>query len=47
MEVYSKNQIMKQKIEELARTIVEKNKKISGLQDKYERQVKKTKDLEK
>jgi len=45
VEVYSKNQLMKQKIEELARTIVEKNRKIAQIQDKYDRQVAKTQQL--
>lgn len=47
VEVYSKNQLMKQKIEELAKTIVEKNKKIAMVQEKYDRQVARTKELEK
>ena len=47
MEVYSKNQLMKQKIEELAKTIVEKNRKIAQIQDKYDRQLQKTQELEK
>lgn len=36
MEIYSKNQLMRKKIEEMAKTIVEKNKKISTLQQKYD-----------
>jgi uncharacterized coiled-coil protein SlyX len=47
VEVYSKNQLMKQKIEELAKTIVEKNRKIAQIQDKYDRQLQKTQELEK
>jgi uncharacterized coiled-coil DUF342 family protein len=38
---------MRQKIEEMAKTIVEKNKKISAIQEKYDRQVVRTKELEK
>lgn len=38
---------MKQKIEELAKTIVEKNRKIAQIQDKYDRQLQKTQELEK
>lgn len=37
---------MKQKIEELAKTIVEKNRKIAQIQDKYDRQLRKTQELE-
>jgi hypothetical protein len=33
---------MKKKLEDMARTIVDKNKKIAQIQDKYDRQVLKT-----
>lgn len=38
VEIYSKNQLMRKKIEEMAKTIVEKNKKISVLQQKYDKE---------
>lgn len=36
---------MRKKIEEMARTILEKNKKIGNLQERYDREVAKNKQL--